>query len=221
MSSPPASPNAAPKVTRGWGSPRSPRAVGLCPRSAAGHEAAAVSPRRRGARRRGALARAHLEDFHDHLLVVGDVDGFEDLAVFAAAELPHELVVILVAVGEAEEEAVRGPQPGRGGARRLQRQRLGESAEGGGAGARGRSGGSSASGTKGSRGARVAPPQGQARSVLVSRGPAASPPPAPKSASGRVTAQSHKAPNGNAFSPGPPALHRAGRVSDPPEGSRE
>lgn len=164
-----------------------------------------LSRRARGARRRRALARAHLEDFHHHLLVVGDVDGFEDLAVLAAAELPHELVVILVAAGEAEQEAVRRRQPGRGGARR--RQRLGETAESSGAG------GSSASSTESGTGARVAPPQGQARSALVPRGPAASSPPAPEPTGALVTAQSHKAPDGNASSPGTPDLHRVGRVS--------
>lgn len=40
----------------------------------------------------------YLEDFHNHFLVVGDVDGFKDLAVFATAKFPHKLIVILVAV---------------------------------------------------------------------------------------------------------------------------
>ncbi len=37
------------------------------------------------------------ECFDDTLFVCGNVDGLEDLAVFAAAELAHELVVVLVA----------------------------------------------------------------------------------------------------------------------------
>lgn len=37
-----------------------------------------------------------LEAFHHHLLTVGDIDGLEDLAVFAIAEFPHKLVIILV-----------------------------------------------------------------------------------------------------------------------------
>lgn len=40
----------------------------------------------------------YLEDFHNHFLIVGDVDGFKDFTVFATAEFPHKLIVILVAV---------------------------------------------------------------------------------------------------------------------------
>ena len=36
-----------------------------------------------------------LECFDDALLVVGDVDGLEDFAVLAAAQLPDKLVVVL------------------------------------------------------------------------------------------------------------------------------
>lgn len=50
--------------------------------------------------REGEGANTHLEDLHHHLLVVGDVDGFKDLAVLAAAEFPHQLIIILVPGGE-------------------------------------------------------------------------------------------------------------------------
>lgn len=59
-------------------------------------------PERRGHRQeiQVLLLPTHLEDFHHDFLVVGDVDGFKDLAVFATAKLPNKLVVILIAVGE-------------------------------------------------------------------------------------------------------------------------
>lgn len=43
---------------------------------------------------------SHLEYFDDDLVVVGDIDGFEDLAVFPSTQFPHQLVVILVTAGE-------------------------------------------------------------------------------------------------------------------------
>lgn len=57
---------------------------------------------RRG--REGEGANTHLEDLHHHLLVVGDVDGFKDFAVFAAAEFAHQLIIVLVPGGEREKE---------------------------------------------------------------------------------------------------------------------
>lgn len=44
-------------------------------------------------------AAAHLQDLDNHLLIVGDVDGLEHLAVLASAQLPDQLVVFLVAIG--------------------------------------------------------------------------------------------------------------------------
>lgn len=41
----------------------------------------------------------HLEDLHDDPLVVGDVDGLEDLAVLPSPELSNQLVVVLIAAG--------------------------------------------------------------------------------------------------------------------------
>lgn len=43
-------------------------------------------------------SRAHLEDLDHHLLIVGDVDGLKHLAVLPSAQLPHQLVVLLVAM---------------------------------------------------------------------------------------------------------------------------
>lgn len=43
-------------------------------------------------------AQIYLQYLHHHLLIVGDVDGLKDFAVLAAAQLPHQLEVILVAV---------------------------------------------------------------------------------------------------------------------------
>lgn len=45
----------------------------------------------------------YLEDFHNHFLIVGDVDGFKDFTVLAPAQFPHKLIVILVAVEETRE----------------------------------------------------------------------------------------------------------------------
>lgn len=42
---------------------------------------------------------AHLQDLDDHLLIVGDVDGLEHLAVLPSAQLTNQLVVLLVAIG--------------------------------------------------------------------------------------------------------------------------
>lgn len=42
---------------------------------------------------------AHLQDLDDHLLIVGDVDGLEHLAVLSSAQLTNQLVVLLVAIG--------------------------------------------------------------------------------------------------------------------------
>lgn len=42
---------------------------------------------------------SHLEDFDHHLLIIVDVDGLEDLAVFAPPELPYQLVILLVTAG--------------------------------------------------------------------------------------------------------------------------
>lgn len=55
----------------------------------------------------------HLEDLDDDPLVVGDVDGLEDLAVLAAPQLAHQLVVVLVAAGteNTESRAAEGLQP--------------------------------------------------------------------------------------------------------------
>lgn len=44
---------------------------------------------------------AHLEDFHHHLLVTGHIDGLEHLAVLPSAQLPNQLVVVLVAATTA------------------------------------------------------------------------------------------------------------------------
>lgn len=62
-----------------------------------------MKTRKRWQRNSPASKHTHLEDFHHHFLVVGDVDGFEDFTVFAPAEFPHELIVVLVAVGENGE----------------------------------------------------------------------------------------------------------------------
>lgn len=55
----------------------------------------------------------HLEDLDDDPLVVGNVDGLEDLAVLAAPQLAHQLVVVLVAAGteNTERRAAEGLQP--------------------------------------------------------------------------------------------------------------
>ncbi len=42
---------------------------------------------------------SHLEDFDHRLLIVVDVDGLKDLAVFAPPELPYKLVILLVTAG--------------------------------------------------------------------------------------------------------------------------
>lgn len=41
----------------------------------------------------------HLEDFHNHPLIVGDVDGLKHLTVLASPELANQLVVVLIAAG--------------------------------------------------------------------------------------------------------------------------
>lgn len=45
----------------------------------------------------------HLQDLHHNLLVVGDVDGLEHLAVLPSAQLTDQLVVLLVAIGTGGE----------------------------------------------------------------------------------------------------------------------
>lgn len=57
--------------------------------------------------RRPGNVNTHLEDFHHHLLVVGDVDGFKDFAVLAAAEFPHQLIIILVPGGERKKKEMK------------------------------------------------------------------------------------------------------------------
>lgn len=67
---------------------------------------------------------SHLQDLDDHLLVVGDVDGLEHLAVLPPAQLSNQLVVLLVAGrqrggrqeerdgGERQEERDEGDRQG-------------------------------------------------------------------------------------------------------------
>lgn len=50
---------------------------------------------------------AHLQDLDDHLLIVGDVDGLEHLAVLPSAQLTDQLVVLLVAIGTDGERQQR------------------------------------------------------------------------------------------------------------------
>lgn len=45
------------------------------------------------------LTNSHLEDFDHNLLIIVDVDGLEDLTVFAPPELPYQLVILLVTAG--------------------------------------------------------------------------------------------------------------------------
>lgn len=42
----------------------------------------------------------HLQDLHHHFFIVGDIDGLEHLAVLPPAQLPHQLIVLLITVSE-------------------------------------------------------------------------------------------------------------------------
>lgn len=56
----------------------------------------------------GVAAPTHLQDLHHHLLIVGDVDGLKHFAVLAPAQLPDQLVVLLVAMGTERDDGGGG-----------------------------------------------------------------------------------------------------------------
>lgn len=52
----------------------------------------------------------HLQDLHHHFFAVVDIDGLEHLAVFPPSQLPHQLIVLLIAAGERMEKVTAKKQ---------------------------------------------------------------------------------------------------------------
>lgn len=46
----------------------------------------------------------HLQDLHHHFFAVVDINGLEHLAVLPPAQLPHQLIVLLITESESERE---------------------------------------------------------------------------------------------------------------------
>lgn len=48
-------------------------------------------------------AKTHLQNFHNHTLIVGDVNSLKDFAIFPPAKFPNKLIIILITANSEKE----------------------------------------------------------------------------------------------------------------------